>query len=672
MESLFVFIALLAVGLTSTAISAIVCPQMCTCQQPNDGSLVIDCGGRKTNACLLYDAVDLLLSEVKLGERLTSLQISNTSLRQAPLSVCRLSKLTSLNLDRNRLVRLPNNCFNNMTQLQVLSAAFNIISQLQDGLFDGLNFLKNLNFLNNHISSIGFHVFSNPNDLVNLAAINLDNNRLQSLEPWPYIRGLTGPPAVVITIAKNRISTFTNKIGWQFQCAQRSYAKVFITWNYIQHISDIFTGWNVLPSRSAAVQLLCLLHHSKFTGNVRDFFIDFSHSRNYHCDCRDFEYYKFHLTILSRLRCSEPSGIVKQSALSVPLIDIVCELWDRCPSGCRCVYRPANATLHVNCAAANLSALPFDLPPLPKSYDRYKLDFSENKLLRRLDYRSYFVNTSVLDVSSCAVDHVDLSAWRELARMQSLFVVPTIYLHKNQLNSLSHEVSGVNLSSVCLTLGNNPWKCSCANGWMIGWFKSLRSAVSQDDDVNALCASPSRLEGRLITQSTEYDFCVDPTERVLKISLSSTLSIVAVLLMSGCVIYRLRVPLYKRFKFHPFNRDECVDEDMDFDVYLCCSSEDHNPYGLHILEMIESRGYRVCYHLRDFLAGGAITENMIQSVVRSKRTVCLVSNNFLQRLDIGLGFCTLFTRRYLLAERWTSWSKWIAIAELVEPAWPVV
>jgi len=70
---------------------------------------------------------------------------------------------------------------------------------------------------------------------------------------------------------------------------------------------------------------------------------------------------------------------------------------------------------------------------------------------------------------------------------------------------------------------------------------------------------------------------------------------------------------------------------MDFDVYFCCSSEDHNPHGLRILEAIESKGYRVCYHLRNFLAGGAITENMIQAVISSKRTVCLVSNNFLRR-----------------------------------------
>ena len=485
----------------------------------------------------------------------------------------------------------------------------------------------------NRISSIGLHVFSNPNDLVNLKQIKLDGNLLQSLEPWPYIRGLTGPPAVYISMWNNRLSKFTNNIGWQFQCAQRSYAQVWIIRNDIQHISDIWVGWNISTSTSLPCQHLVsfsAISHTGSHGKQPDFYMIIFYSRNYHCDCMDFEYYKLRLDLFSKLRCSEPPSLVNRAVMSVPLKDMVCELpAGRCPARCRCVYRPANATLHVDCAAANLSALPFDLPRLPKSFDRYKLDFSANKLLRRLDNRSYFVHTSVLDVSRCAVDHVDLSAWRQFARMQSPFVVPTIYLHDNELESLPFEVTSVNLSSVRLTLGRNPWKCSCANGWMIGWFRSLRS-VSQDD-VGAVCASPSRLKGRGVTLSTGRDFCVDPSMTVLKISLSSTLSAVAFSLMSACVLYRLRVRLYKRFKFHPFNRDECDGEDMDFDVYLCCSSKDHNRHGRRILETLESRGYRVCYYLRDFLGGAAITESMIQSVIRSKRTVCLVSNNFLRR-----------------------------------------
>jgi len=212
--------------------------------------------------------------------------------------------------------------------------------------------------------------------------------------------------------------------------------------------------------------------------------------------------------------------------------------------------------------------------------------------------------------------------------MQSSFVSPQVYLQKNQIKSLRFEVTNINFSSVRLSLNHNPWECSCGNQWMIDWFKSLSMTSPNVGDV--LCASPSRLEGRSIVQSSKDDFCVDPSVRMLKISLSSTLSSVAVLLIFGFAVYRLRVRLFRRWKFHPFDRDECVGEDMDYDAFLCCSSEDNNPHGLRILREMESNGYRVCYHLRDFLAGAPITDNMIQSIERSKRTVYLVSSNFLQ------------------------------------------
>jgi len=237
-----------------------------------------------------------------------------------------------------------------------------------------------------------------------------------------------------------------------------------------------------------------------------------------------------------------------------------------------------------------------------------------------------------LDVSNCAISVVGTNAWREIAQMQSSFVSPQVYLQKNQIKSLRFEVTNINFSSVRLSLNHNPWECSCGNQWMIDWFKSLSMTSPNVGDV--LCASPSRLEGRSIVQSSKDDFCVDPSVRMLKISLSSTLSSVAVLLIFGFAVYRLRVRLFRRWKFHPFDRDECVGEDMDYDVFLCCSSEDHNPHGLRILREIEAKGYRVCYHLRDFLAGAPITENMIQSIERSKRTVCLISENLLRRSGI--------------------------------------
>jgi len=117
---------------------------------------------------------------------------------------------------------------------------------------------------------------------------------------------------------------------------------------------------------------------------------------------------------------------------------------------------------------------------------------------------------------------------------------------------------------------------------------------------------------------------------VIIVSLTVTIATVITLVIAGLVLHKFRVNFYKKWKFHPFDRDECVGEDMDYDVFLCFSSEDENPHGLRILELLESKGYRVCYDIRDFRPG-LILDNIIQSIQRSKRTVCLLSTNFLTR-----------------------------------------
>ena len=137
-------------------------------------------------------------------------------------------------------------------------------------------------------------------------------------------------------------------------------------------------------------------------------------------------------------------------------------------------------------------------------------------------------------------------------------------------------------------------------------------------------------------------FCVNPTteavNRTLAISLSASASVVIVMLTVSVIAYRLRVKLYTRWKFHPFDRDECLGEDMYYDVFLSCSSNDNLPHGNGIRQQLEQRGYRVCYPPRDFIAGEAIADNIYNAVVRSKRTVCLLTAQFLQRFVWMLSF----------------------------------
>ena len=525
---------------------------------------------------------------------------------------------------------LPDNCFTKLTKLVTLSAAYNAITRLQDGLFDGLQSLVNLDLSYNHIAFIGLRVFSNSSDLTRLRLMNLSYNKLTSLEPWPYYRCILGTDncGVEISLRGNLISNFTNELNFRFGCGmKRPYCKVDLYDNRIIRIMDLFNGWNI-AGRSLFIKIICFRNmkgsHPKMTFNIG--------GDSYICDCTDYLFYKTVKVIpawsgvLDGVRCHDPKydgGIGKLVlAKTIPLNKFVCDQPDRCPSSCRCAYRPANGTLHVYCSAANLSSLPLDLPPLPKNKVKYKLDFSNNKLLRRLDHRPYFVNSSILDVSNCGLTAITMTVLKDVSRMS------LINFRGNMLESFPRQADTVNISARLL-IGNNPWRCSCDNSWMIGWLQSLFHQVSDPGDIT--CASPSRMRNRYVLKSTKEDVCVDPVKHALTITLSSVVAVVVLLITAGIVVYKLRVKLYRRWKFHPFDRDECVGEDMDYDVFLCCSSRDDNLHGNYIQELLEDNGYRVCYHERDFLPGQVIEDNIARSIERSKRTVCLISNNFLQR-----------------------------------------
>jgi len=605
------------------------CPTGCNCQV-SSSSLTVDC--RRLPAShvkQLSGELDSILSSDHVVNHLTSLSITNTPLTHVPASVCKLVNLTSLNLNNHKVTELPNNCFTKLTKLVTLSVTGNAIAGLQDGLFDGLQSLVSLDLSYNRVAFIGLRVFSNSSDLTSLRSLSLWHNRLTSLEPWWYYRCILGNKTsrVTILLGHNLISNFTNKLRFKFRCGmKRPYGYLDIRYNQMRHIMDAFNGWNMVGN-SLDTMMMCLTSiqalgiHFNFAGDTYD------------CDCTDFELYKMvwrfpNSPFLNDVRCGASNVYSTfgeaMNANSVPLIEFVCELKDHCPSTCRCVYRPANATLHVYCSSANLSSLPLDLPPLPKSSVKYKLDFSNNKLPHRLEHRPYFVNASILDVSNCGLTEITMEVLKDL----SLFSV--VNLRGNMFQAFPRQTNTVDISAKILIIGGNPWSCSCDNSWMIGWLQSLSDQILDPRDI--VCRSPSRMYGRLVLKSTAEDFCVDPVKRyvVIIVSLTVTIATVITLVIAGLVLHKFRVNFYKKWKFHPFDRDECVGEDMDYDVFLCFSSEDENPHGLRILELLESKGYRVCYHIRDFRPG-LILDNIIQSIQRSKRTVCLLSTNFLTR-----------------------------------------
>ena len=603
------------------------CPASCHCSELTpwlNESVTIRCGDSLPDVGSeeLLRQYDSLFSTNIVARHLTTLSVYNTPLTRVPASICQLLNLTRLHLYMNdNITELPVNCFSKLTKLNTLLLSHNSITGLRDTLFDGLRSLAILDLSCNQISFIGLRVFSNASDLISLRLLDLSNNKLTSLEPWWYYRCIQASP-VKINLNNNSISNFTNKMELSFRCnMKRPYGHLDFRFNALIHIMDIFNGLNITDID----QLMCLFE-SHLTFSLAGFY--------YACDCIDFPIYNWtkmapSIDLLDGVYCATEHfrGELERQvpAIAIPLNEFVCGWSARCPSNCLCVYRPGNSTLHVYCSSANLSSLPLDLPPPPTTYVKYKLDFSNNKLLRRLERRPYFVNTSIFDVSNCSLTEITLEDLKDVARFS------VANFRGNMIQSLPRQADSVNISARLL-LGLNPWKCSCHNRWMIEWLQSLSHQLSDPGDIT--CKSPARLEGRNVLTSTENDFCVDPVQHTLKITfsvVSAIVSVAIILIAVGLLMYNMRGKCYKRWKFHPFDRDECIGEDMDYDVFLSCSSLDHDPHGLCIVQQIESIGYRVCYHERDFLPGSLITDNIGHSVERSKRTVCLITNNFLQR-----------------------------------------
>jgi len=123
----------------------------------------------------------------------------------------------------------------------------------------------------------------------------------------------------------------------------------------------------------------------------------------------------------------------------------------------------------------------------------------------------------------------------------------------------------------------------------------------------------------------------------------------AVLLVSACfvILYRCRVKVFAKFNVHPFDVDECKNENMAFDAFVSCAWPD-DALAQEIVDRLEGGnveegdrgGYRVCYHSRDFPLGGVILRSIQQSIEHSKRVICVLSGAFLSSEFCMLEFRT--------------------------------
>ncbi|KAI5634856.1 TIR domain-containing protein [Phthorimaea operculella] len=174
-------------------------------------------------------------------------------------------------------------------------------------------------------------------------------------------------------------------------------------------------------------------------------------------------------------------------------------------------------------------------------------------------------------------------------------------------------------------LTGNPIVCDCDNQPFLDALHVNQSLVMDFD--NLTCAG----SGELLRQVSATDLC-----RPRLVTVSAATSLIAVLLLVAALLIRhywisLRMVLYAHGCCLSCLREKDLDEDRPYDAFLSFAHGDDQYVMEKLLPMLEGEpnNYRICVHYRDWSVGEWIPAQIMQSVRRSKRTIIVLSKNFI-------------------------------------------
>ncbi|XP_060646680.1 protein toll [Drosophila nasuta] len=575
--------------------------------------------------------------------------------------------LLLLDLQRNRLRHLPDGVFDHQGKLQILNLADNQLTEISSKLFTRLANLTELYLSNNHLKTIRRNAFvGNPmlqqlhlannridlqeymaltygdvgspfNSLQSLQTLNLRNNSLMVIfSDWKYTMNELRELDLSynnLTILENTDLVFLTKSQLQVNLTHNQIRTVHF-YSSISNISTLDTDTSKLEHGIATLRV-----------DLNDNPID--------CDCTllrflqfargEFQpdYAKKWIVSADRLKCQEPTALAERSMTSVHPRELLCnfDLTDnprdrRCPAKCECFVRTFDSALIINCSNSDLTKIP-KLPRLPPNLSLFELHVENNTLLKLPAYDAPgYANVTSLYLAGNNLTEVEES---HLPRH-----LQYLDLRRNQLEQLNATVFSYlnsSMDKLQMRLADNPWVCDCDAADLLHYMQSKQDPVLDSFD---LFCSDAEMPTRMI-DLRKSDLCSQP--RTLLIAIIVVISLTGFLIgISAAVYYKyqqeIKIWLYAHNLCLWLVTEADVDKDKKFDAFISYSHKDREFIENHLVPRLEggNQKYKLCVHGRDWLVGGLITDNIFQSVADSRRTIIVLSPNFIESVWAKMEF----------------------------------
>ncbi len=333
----------------------------------------------------------------------------------------------------------------------------------------------------------------------------------------------------------------------------------------------------------------------------------------------------------NQAECAEPHKFAGRPLMTIPQYEFreCFEETEECPKGCICyngyyqVKYNVNPGIIVNCTGLNLTEMPQSVP-----HETKQLLLGKNKIIS-MSKKEYMQTISVVDLSKNEISSISNDFLSEDLGNS----LTSIDISSNKIARLPKSIRDINKTK--FDINYNIFLCDCKTLWMKDWLMKSNKYIKDWDSIR--CFSGPRKGSSIVALTPEN--CGGkksvPEDKVIHI-VTGIVSVFVVGIILGVVVFwyrgEIKVWLYARYRWHPWDKGDDDITNKDYDAFVSYSQSDVTWVRNELMPFLESEKnqFQLCVHVRDFVPGVTITKNIMTAIDCSRRTILVLSREFLK------------------------------------------